>query len=421
MFIIIFKLLFLFCFSKLICNIICVDIHNESEFIQYTENDKKEQILNIHGEIVINSIDTIIPAIKNITIIGSSKKESIIKFKNNNEPNIVFPSQCEYIFFENIHLIGNILFVDNKYINFKNVIYNGYFISEHTYRELDSKINIYECDFILPNISQGYEVINYDMDIYNSTFFGNDVYDAVMVKFESNMGYNNTIFINLSVFDGNYHNSAIHSSYSNTTIFTSIFQNTYNGEKLKGGGALTSINSYNNLYNVTFENNFSRYNGGSITFIDTYSTYITYGYFYNSTSGLKGNIFSAYGENNESNVVLREIYQYGNCTNHKYNVEGSIFSLTGPGYIYMKIYYGKNVCFGDAIHIEGDGKVGISGFYVEDIYSKYENSFIKTSNPETKGPNISITDCLLKNIYHNHEFYSALLISINSGIGRFEK
>jgi len=229
MFIIIFKLFYLFCFSKLIINTICVDIHNEKEFIENINNAKEEEVLKIHDEITINSIDSISLSIKKISILGSSKKDSIINFKNNDNINLLFSKQCQHIVFENIHIIGNLRFTDNKEITFKNVIHHGYYLSEHT-----SMFNMTDCDFYLPNLYQGYEIINGNADIYNCTFHGNDLYNVYMLKYETQYNNTNSIKIDLSLFDGNYHNSALSFKYGSTTIYSSRIQNSFNCEFLKG-------------------------------------------------------------------------------------------------------------------------------------------------------------------------------------------
>lgn len=52
------------------------------------------------------------------------------------------------------------------------------------------------------------------------------------------------------------------------------------------GGAITYYGTVNEIYNVVFENNFSKTYGGSILFFETYSNIMTYAYFYNSTSAI---------------------------------------------------------------------------------------------------------------------------------------
>ncbi|ORX59206.1 hypothetical protein BCR36DRAFT_275911 [Piromyces finnis] len=86
----------------------------------------------------------------------------------------------------------------------------------------------------------------------------------------------------------------------------------------------------------------------------------------------------------------------------------------------MTNFYGKNLCYGDVINVEGDGKIALSNFHVENIYFKYENSLIKTHNPQKNGPNVSLSSCSIKNLYQNFEFYSASLITINQGIVKFD-
>ncbi|ORX59205.1 hypothetical protein BCR36DRAFT_276254 [Piromyces finnis] len=284
---IILKLFYLFSFIRIIRIVNGIDINNEKDFVENINNNKKEeQIFRIHNEIIINDKDILSPSIKNITIIGSTKEESIINFKNNDSINILFSKYCQSIFLKDITFIGNLQFIDNQNITFNNVNYNGYYIAEHTYEDEDnnSEIKVYDSNFILPNIRQGYEIKNWNIDIFRSNFYGNNQHEMYMIKFKSTLEQSNILKIDQTFFDGNFHNSALHCDYGSIIIYSSAFQKCYNGNNLKGGGAISFLNTDNTLYNITFENNYSDFAGGSIFLENTYSSNIDSINFYNSSS-----------------------------------------------------------------------------------------------------------------------------------------
>eukprot|EP00833_Pecoramyces_ruminatium_P000722 jgi/Orpsp1_1/1174754/evm.model.c7180000051269.1 len=274
-------------FFKLLCyilifiiNIKAASISSEDVFL--TNIKKNEKKINIENEIKITKAETIEIKSSSISITGNSNN-SILNFLDNSIENLLFAKECENIEIKDITIIGNFKFSNNKKIIFKNVTYNGYFISDNNIDQ-NNIINISDSQFKLSKTHNGFEINNYNTYINNTKFYGNDIYNLYLMKIFSLEDNYNQLNIDNSLFSGNYHNSGIDITYTNFTCSNTKFEKFYNGKELNGGGALTLSYTYNDFYNVEFEDNFSENSGGSISFKFTYTTNVDIISFKNSTS-----------------------------------------------------------------------------------------------------------------------------------------
>jgi len=415
MIIILYQLLCFIIFSSCIKGIFSNVIHNEKEFLESINKNYKE--LRINTEINIQYNESLTFKSNNITISGETNKTSILRFPSIDKIHLFFPKDCNYIKFSNITIYGNIHFVDNQGITFKNVIYNGYFISEHTFKDENSNIEIKGSEFKLPDINQGYEIRNWNLNINKSTFLGNSRYDMYLLTFE---GDSENIFnINDSEFNGNYHNSGFYCNYGKLTFSNSKFLNFFNGKKLNGGGAITLKYTNNTVFSdIDFKNNFSESYGGSIFFYYTYVTRLYTITFYNSTSSSYGNAFYVLGtESFDTDIYGSKFIQTGICDeNDKYTTEGTFFGSYGSNDITVQTYIGKNLCTGSFIITEGDTIATLTDSEIEYIYSKNDGPLIKAINPHKEGSNIVLVGCHFNKFIQTNEIYSPMIATITMDI-----
>jgi len=226
MILILYQLLCFIIFSNRIKGIFSNIIHNEKD---ESINSNYEEIL-IDTEINIQYNETLTFKSNNIIISGETNETSILRFPDIDKIHLSFPEDCDYIEFNNITIYGNFHFIDNQNITFRNVIYNGYFISERTYKDENSLIEINKSEFNLQDTNQGYEVRNWNLKINNSIFFGNNQYDMYLLTFNGDS--ESTLKTNDSEFNGNYHNSGFYCIYGKMNFNNSKFLNFFNGKKL---------------------------------------------------------------------------------------------------------------------------------------------------------------------------------------------
>jgi len=215
--------------SILLISIKCSQINSREELIEYIS--KKEEVLNIQNEITIEDSSIININSKKISILGSSKN-SVIKFVNNNLTNMIFQEDCNKIEIKNIKIEGNFKFINNKNIIFDNVLYNGYFISKNENPSINSTLQILDSEFKLSNQDNGYEIYNYNLDINNSQFYGNDHYNLYLMKYINQKDNFKYLTINGTLFSGNYYNTGFYGKYSEVTITHSKFEKFYSGRAL---------------------------------------------------------------------------------------------------------------------------------------------------------------------------------------------
>jgi len=226
--IIIKNILFLIYFLISIVNSHNVSINNEEELINTIENYNLDEELKIN--INDNSIDlsnkiTINSNIKKLSLVGSSKDTSILKFENSNN-GFLFDSISE-ITLTKLTIIGNLNFVKNKNIIFNDVKLNGGLDVEETYdwnlyHSLNNQ-NQYDT-FYLENLSlyiqfKDFQYIGSSQEkencinlfgnviIDNSTFQGSSSCRDSLVSYDGED--RNSITITNTYFDGNYSNNCL--------------------------------------------------------------------------------------------------------------------------------------------------------------------------------------------------------------------
>jgi len=418
MIIILYQLLYFLIFSSYFTEVYSVNIVNsEDEFLESISGKVNE--ITIKGRINIKSTETLSFKSTDITISGDDKKVSIIHFLNTDKVNLLFPKECKFIKFYDISIIGNIHFTDNTNILFKNVYYNGYFISEHTYKDETSNIEINNSDFYLSEINQGYEIYNWNLVIKNSNFYGNNIYDTFLLKFKGEP--QNTLNIDSSYFNGNYHNSGLYCYYGLLNVSYSAFHNFFSGKQLNGGGAMTLKYTNNTLENLDFKNNFSETYGGSIYFIHAHNTIFNHSQFTNTTSSLYGGAFYVLGGDSKNIIFTsKNITQTGFCDSSNFNTEGTFFGAYGLSDIEVNEYKGNNICTGSLLSVEGDAKVTLKYSEVENVYSKNDGPIVKITNPINDGAKVDILKCNFKNIFQNNDSYSAMIAYVIGGLLYFE-
>ncbi|ORX56630.1 hypothetical protein BCR36DRAFT_261791, partial [Piromyces finnis] len=203
-------------------------INNEDEFIKNINN--KEESLYIQDNIGINKTKNINITSQNFILIGNNVTTELhIK-----DIDFSFHEECESIEIQNITIIGNFRFLNNKNITFKNVNFIGKLTSYNNILDLKSTFYILNSNFSLPEEKSGYYFNNYNINIENSKFYGNNIYNLYLIEVLGNNKYFNTFNIKNTLFSGNYHNSGIISSYSNIACLNSRFENMFNGKLLNG-------------------------------------------------------------------------------------------------------------------------------------------------------------------------------------------
>jgi len=203
-------------------------INNEEEFIENI--NKKSESFNIQNKITIEKKGKIDITSTNFLLIGDSINSEIHMINTD----ISFDEKCENIEIRNITVNGNLKFSNNKNIIFNNVNYNGYFISNNKLSDFRPSFNILNSNFTLPEKNHGYDFKNYNLNIENSKFYGNNIYNLYIIDFLGDGRKYHSFNIKNSFFSGNYHNSGIKSRYSNFTCQYSRFENLYNGKFSNG-------------------------------------------------------------------------------------------------------------------------------------------------------------------------------------------
>ena len=226
------RFLFFLIFICLVSKIFCAT-DEENKYLQFIDSiNKNNQVITVKNEINIPQTESLLIKSNKISFVGNDKKTSIIHFLSNDKINMIFTTNCKQIEFQNVSIIGNIQFINNDHITFKNVNYYGYFMAENTDEDSTSNMTINDSNFNLSEINQGYVVRHWNLNINNSKFFGNNFYDIHLLKFEGNS--ENKLNIIKSKFDGNYHNSGFQCIYGTVIINSSSFHNFFNGRNLNG-------------------------------------------------------------------------------------------------------------------------------------------------------------------------------------------
>ena len=88
--------------------------------------------------------------------------------------------------------------------------------------------------FNLSTPHNGIEINDTNVTISQSEFYGNDQYGLYLLKYINKGEIKNTISIDRSHFDGNYHNNGILCTNSTVHIYNSQFYYCHGIEKMKG-------------------------------------------------------------------------------------------------------------------------------------------------------------------------------------------
>ncbi|KAG4088671.1 hypothetical protein H8356DRAFT_1722918 [Neocallimastix lanati (nom. inval.)] len=402
------------CFILLfiIINTNAVIVSNEDELL--TKINSKEKVLNINNEITVTKNETMEVKSTSISIIGNSDS-SVLRFSNNIEENIHFLKTCEVIEINDITIYGNLKFFENKKITLKNVMYNGFFISDNSNVDNQKTISILNSEFNLPHTHIGYQIYNYNLTIDNSKFYGNDVKNMYLMSVMSSKDLLNNLEIKNSLFSGNYRNSGIETSYTNITCEHTRFEKCFNGKELNGGGALTLSYAQGQFYDINFEDNISENSGGSISLKFTLKTYFDIISFKNSTSLESGHTFSVFSDSYKTTTTLYNITQIGNNEKSDHSIEGTFFSSFGSNRLIIENYNGIHLNTGSVMSFEGDSKATLLNLNFTDVYIRNDGSLIKTYDPYEKGANIYVEKSFVYNITQESDDYSAAIISTDSG------
>jgi len=203
-------------------------VNSKNDFIN---NINKEEVFDVDKYILIDYPKDITIQSKTITLNGykSGGNYPVLQFSNN----VIFQKNCVNIEMNDIVIYGNFKFHNNQNIKFKNVSYNGYFIAENDNENLKAVLQISGSAFALQKSNIGNEIKGYDVTINQSGFTGNNVYNTYILKFSGmSSSHPNELKVSFSSFNGNYHNSAVISTYSNNTISSVLFEKCYSGKIL---------------------------------------------------------------------------------------------------------------------------------------------------------------------------------------------
>ncbi|KAG4090592.1 hypothetical protein H8356DRAFT_1279541 [Neocallimastix lanati (nom. inval.)] len=354
---------------------------------QLIDSINKDNNLYIKSEVKIATNDTLVINKKSTSIhlYGDSTEYSHLYFLNNDHINLIY--ECDNIYIEKLIITGNINF-KCKTVSIRDIVLNGYFISNYTITDNNnndtlSSVSLSNSIFNLSTPHNGIEINDTNVTISQSEFYGNDQYGLYLLKYINKGEIKNTISIDRSHFDGNYHNNGILCTNSTVHIYNSQFYYCHGIEKMKGGGAISLEYTYNSIANIEFLNNFSEYYGGSILFKYHYDTNASSLVFKNSTSSISGNSFSFYSRDKDDTInIIYNVTQYGVYDKtSKINTDGTLF---------------RNL-------------------NIENIYSKSNGALFYIKNPISNGPNIQIAHSTFKNIYQNNDLYSATIAYVTRG------
>ncbi|OUM57305.1 hypothetical protein PIROE2DRAFT_17761 [Piromyces sp. E2] len=357
-------------------------IKNNEDFLK---NINVQEELHIQDYILINDTNNININSSSISLIGDFH-DSTLQFSNN----ISFLEKCEKIEIKNITIYGNLNFHNNKKIKFENVIFNGIFIINNDILESKSSLEILNSSFFLSNQKSGFEINHYNVNINNSNFYGNNIYNLYLLKFIGSEENINIIRINNSTISGNYFNSGIQ------TLSLSYTYNVFNYTK--------------------FINNYSESRGGSIFLYHTYDTSIYDITFKNTTAFEYGHALSIYSDMSyTTNTNIKNVKHYGNLYKNNFITEGTFLNSYGENLLTINNYEGSNISTGNVMSFEGDPKVTLSNFTINNIYLKNKGAVIKTYNPKKKGASIEFNSSYLNDIVQNYDLYTPMLLYILSG------
>ncbi len=204
-----------------------VTVKNKNDFLN---NVNKEEEFNLGSYTVIDSSTEINVTSNTFKLTGTSKSAVILFNKN-----LVFQKSCTNIEFYNVVLYGNFIFNSNQKVKFNTVSFNGYFIANNKDENLNPTIEIKNSQFNLPKTNNPNELTGFNLNISQTSFFGNNLYNMYLIKFS---GINKSHLYNFSIINssisGNYHNSAIKSIYANQTIQSVTIEKCYSGKLLNG-------------------------------------------------------------------------------------------------------------------------------------------------------------------------------------------
>jgi len=205
---------------------------------QLIDSINKDNNLYIKSEVKIATNDTLVINKKSTSIhlYGDSTEYSHLYFLNNDHINLIY--ECDNIYIEKLIITGNINF-KCKTVSIRDIVLNGYFISNYTITDNDnndtlSSVSLSNSIFNLSTPHNGIEINDTNVTISQSEFYGNDQYGLYLLKYINKGEIKNTISIDRSHFDGNYHNNGILCTNSTVHIYNSQFYYCHGIEKMKG-------------------------------------------------------------------------------------------------------------------------------------------------------------------------------------------
>ncbi|OUM56181.1 hypothetical protein PIROE2DRAFT_19329 [Piromyces sp. E2] len=421
MVLIIFYFIIFVVFNVLNVNSIQISVNNEKDILDNLNSQKNDDIifniLNISVNL-LNQIDISNEYIEKISIIGNSKENSSINFTNNSN-GFIFNSHLKEIYLKKITISGHLQFNNIKKVIIEDVILNG---------TIDFKPNC--------NNDETVEINNFwynpasntksscirlfgNVNILNSYFYGSQICQDSILYYDGES--KNSLSISDTNFDGAYLNNCL---YINDAISSEISSSSFNNGgdySGNGGGAIRGENSYINIKECEFKNNFSLTNGGVFHFYDSIvnADELT---IYNSTASEKGGLIYLYSTNNNRTIVNinNSIQSETNNINQSKNFRGLIASVEGYSNLIMENFNGNDLNAGNGISaftINKGSSIELKEIVLDNVSGSNVGGVLFTAYDEEIGSSFVVINGIFSNFYQNYRISpSSTFIWVNEKI-----
>ncbi|ORX42562.1 hypothetical protein BCR36DRAFT_416049, partial [Piromyces finnis] len=401
-----------------------IKVNNENDLIQLlTTNENDEITLEIESQINLSNSITVSKPFKKINFIGSSIDTSIIKFKWSSFQ-LNFGENIQEISFNNLAIVGNIYFNNNRKIDINTLALTGNIHSKN-----------YNNDYIkianMTYTSSQYSAENCilfeggNVEIKHSTFHGNSSCRNRLFNFYGFDKYK--LSIRDSYFNGNNQcpffdlNNALY-----VTIEDSTFEKGYSRGDITGGGVIKSSWSFINIENCLFKDIISIQPGGAFNLNDIYDFKANNLEIYNTTSLTVGSVmYIIISEEVKSLAKFTNIKQYNTGNMDGMTLGGLIMCLEKFSNVQIENYYAENLINnkgpGCAFIVSDYSKLSIRNVEIDKMRGKTTDGLFIFSY-RVSSVTLDVYNVKLNDFYQLSDKESATFIWIDDNVhGNIEK
>jgi len=331
-------------------NAITITVKDETELLNNLKNtsNDNELILNLKDKtfVFLDKI-SVKSSMKKIHIIGTSKENTILQFKNITN-GFIFTSSLNSNFqeikFSNISIKGYLQFNNDINVILENAIIDGSIDTNKSHKVTIKKIIF---NGLTDSKISGLNLYG-NVVIKDSKFYGNQLFEDSIIYYNGESNY--SIKISNSYFNGMYSNNCISmkdgiSADINMSTFENCSGNLNSEESLNGGGAIRVDNILSmNMYKNTFKNIFTSYYGGVFNIKNSDNVNIDGIDVFNSTAVLNGSILMVHSSLDYLvNCTVSNLKYYGNKNNPLISGGDSLANVYGYVHLYMNDVFAEDL------------------------------------------------------------------------------